>query len=171
MTWPDWVWRPIESTWSFDTSEGVEFDATALAFGKGSFYLYDENDSDKIRHEILYVGLGATTSKGPIPLSVGGGFSTPDMWSESAGKVGMKPSLSKLELSDFGGSGLIASFSMALGQTTGSYGRGAPVGRSGTIVLFGFPPFTVATLRIKSAQLMLPGVGFTVMPCYFTIDP
>jgi hypothetical protein len=171
MNWPDWIWRPIESTWSFDTSEGVEFDASALAFGKGSFFIYDDTDSDAIRHEILYVGLGATTSKGPIPLSAGGSFSTPDMWSASAGKIGMKPSLSSLKLDDFGGSGLIASFGLSLGETKSGDGRGMTMGRSGTIVLFGFPPFTVATLRIKSEQYMLPGAGFTMMPCYFTIDP
>src|SRR5450759_2893657 len=76
---PSWIGRPEASTWNFTTSESAEFDALVFAAGKGSFYVTDDDDSDGIVHEILYVGAGLTKSKGPIPFGIGGSFSTPDM--------------------------------------------------------------------------------------------
>jgi hypothetical protein len=61
-----------DSTWSFDTSESVEFDALFVAFGKGSFYIKDSRDPDGIVHEILYVAPGVSKGKGPIPWGAGG---------------------------------------------------------------------------------------------------
>jgi hypothetical protein len=160
VSWPSWIKHPEPSSWEFTTSEGGEFDALVFAAGKGSFYVKDDNDPDGIVHELLYVGLGVTTSKGPIPFGVGGSFSTPDMFSEGVGKIGMKPGKGKLTTSDFGGSGLIASMSAGIGKGTGL-----------TIILFGIPPFTVATGRMRSLQYIAPGAGFTLMPCIFTVDP
>ncbi len=158
--WPSWLRRPINSTWSFTTSEGAEFDALVFAAGKGSFYVVDDRDPDKIVHELLYVGVGATTSKGPIPFGIGGSFSTPDMFSEGIGKIGMKPSMKSLELKDFSGSGLIVSMAAGIGKGIGL-----------EMIVFGIPPFTVATGRMRSQQLVAPGAGFTIMPCIFTVDP
>jgi hypothetical protein len=127
----------------------------------------DENKADTDRKRPVcgngggrIIGAGVTTSKGPIPFGIGGSFSTPDMFSEGVGPIGMRPGKSSLKLSDFGGSGLI--FSMAAG-----FGKGVGL----TIVLFGIPPFTVATGRMRSIQFIAPGAGFTAMPCFFTIDP
>jgi hypothetical protein len=158
--WPSWLKKPIASSWSFTTSEGGEFDALVFAAGKGSFYIVDDRDPDGIVHEVLYVGMGLSTSKGPVPFGVGGSFSTADMYSEGVGKIGMKPGMASLELSDFGGSGLIISVA-----------AGAIKGAGLSIILFGIPPFTVATGRMRSIQYIPPGIGFTALPCIFTIDP
>jgi hypothetical protein len=157
---PTWLSSPVPSSWNFTTSDDAEFDAPVFAAGKGSFFVKDDNDSDGIVHELLFVGAGVTTSKGPIPFGIGGSFSTPDKFSEGVGPIGKRPGKSSLKLSDFGGSGLI--FSMAAG-----FGKGVGL----TIVLFGIPPFTVATGRMRSIQFIAPGAGFTAMPCFFTIDP
>jgi hypothetical protein len=156
---PSWLAKPDASTWNFTTSESAEFDALIFAAGKGSFYVVDDDDSDSIVHEILYVGVGLTKSKGPIPFGIGGSFSTPDMPSSGVGPIGQKPGR-KLKLSDFGGSGLILT---AAG--------GAFKGKDYAIILFGMPPFTVAIGRMEGVQYMAPGFGFTAMPCIFTIDP
>jgi hypothetical protein len=159
-SWPPWLKRPVPSTWTFTTSESAEFDALIFAAGKGSFYITDSRDPDEIVHEILYVGAGLTTSKGPIPFGIGGTFSTPEMPSSGVGPIGMKPSKSSLELNDFGGTGLIL---------TAAYG--AIKGKGYAIILFGIPPFTVATGRMEGIQYTMPSIGFTAMPCIFTVDP
>lgn len=156
---PSWIVRPEASTWNFTTSESAEFDALVFAAGKGSFYVTDDDDSDGIVHEILYVGAGLTKSKGPIPFGIGGSFSTPDMPSSGIGPIVEKPGR-KLKLSDFGGSGLI--FSAA---------GGAGKGKGYALILFGIPPFTVAGGRMEGIQYMAPGFGFTAMPCFFHVDP
>jgi hypothetical protein len=148
------------STWTFETSEGGEFDALIFAAGKGSFYVSDSRDPDGIVHELLYVGAGVSKSKGPIPFGIGGSFSTPDMPSSGIGPIMMKPSKSSLELSDFGGSGLILTAAAGIGK-----------GKDYAIILFGVPPFTVGAGRMEGIQYMAPGFGFTAMPCIFTVDP
>ena len=160
FTLPGWLSRPVPSTWEFVTSEGGEFDATIFAAGKGSFYIKD-SAGDGIVHELLYVGLGLTTSKG-VTGAIGGSFSTADMFSEGVGNIGMRPGKSSLTASDFSGSGLILSFAI---------GPGVALGNARSIILFGIPPFTVASGRMRSKQYMPPGVGFTAMPCIFTLDP
>ena len=157
---PRWLNSPKSSSWNFTTSEGAEFDALFFAAGKGSFYVKDDNDPDSLVHEILYVGLGLTKSKGPIPFGIGGSFSTPDMFSEGEGPIGMSPHKAQLDVSDFGGSGLILSMAGGVGK-----------GVAGSIIFFGVPPFTAAIGRMKSVVYMAPGFGFTAMPCYFSIDP
>jgi hypothetical protein len=157
---PSWMSHGKASTWEFTTSESVEFDATIFAAGKGSFYITDTSDSDGIVHEILYVGLGLTKSKGPIPFGIGGAFSTPDMPSAGEGPILMKPSAKSLALSDFGGSGLIVT---AAG--------GLLAGSDLAFIFFGIPPFTDAIGKMVGVQYMAPGFGFTAMPCIFTIDP
>jgi hypothetical protein len=72
-------------------SDDAEFDALVFAAGKVSFFVKDDNDPDGIVHELLFVGAGVTTSKGPIPFGIGGSFSTPDMFSEGVGPIGMRP--------------------------------------------------------------------------------
>ena len=124
---PSWIGRPEASTWNFTTSESAEFDALVFAAGKGSFYVTDDDDSDGIVHEILYVGAGLTKSKGPIPFGIGGSFSTPDMPSSGIGPIVEKPGR-KLKLSDFGGSGLI--FSAAGGAGKGKDYASHPVWHS-----------------------------------------
>jgi len=158
----DWLtgrkWSP--SSWVFDTSEGIEFDALVFAAGKGSFYIKDRNDPDGIVHEMLYVGGGLTKSKGPLPV-IGGSFSTPDMYSEGVGPIMTKP-FKILTIDDFASArtGLILS---------GAYGIVGGV--SASIVLFGMPPFTVAAGRITGDTYIAPGFGFTIMPVCFAIDP
>lgn len=131
-----------------------------FAGGKGSFFVVDDRDPDSIVHELLYVGAGLSTSKGPVPFGIGGAFSTPDMFSEGIGKIGMKPSKASLELSDFSGSGLILSMAAGIGGGIGL-----------EMILFGIPPFTVASGRMRCKQVLAPGAGFTMMPCIFTVDP
>jgi hypothetical protein len=157
--WPSRLTSPVPSTWSFTTWR-ADFDALVVAFGKGSFYVVDDNDPDGIVHEQLYAGLGVTTGKGAIPFGIGGSFSTPDMFSQGIGNIGMIPGKSSLNASDIGGSGLIIS-------TSGGGGGGTWL----TFVLFGIPPFTVAIGAIGSIVYMAPGVGITMMPCIFTVDP
>ncbi|WP_448956046.1 hypothetical protein [Labrys neptuniae] len=160
LSWPAWLKKPVASSWNFTTSEGAEFDALVFSAGKGSFYVVDDDDPDGIVHEILYVGAGVTTSKGPIPFGIGGSFSTPDMFSEGVGPIGMRPDKTRLELSDFAGSGLILSM-----------GAGVVGGVGSSIILFGIPPFTVASGKMRCKQYIAPGAGFTAMPCIFTVDP
>jgi hypothetical protein len=154
-----WLFKPEASSWNFTTSENVEFDALIFAGGKGSFYVVNDDDPDGIVHEILYVGLGLTKSKGPIPFGIGGCFSTPDMPSAGVGPISQKQGR-KLNLDDFAGSGIILT---AAG--------GAFKGKDYSIILFGLPPFTVAGGRMEGIQYMAPGFGFTAMPCIFTVDP
>src|SRR5215471_2492313 len=158
-TLPSWLSKPVPSTWSFQTSQGAEFDASIFAAAKGSFYVIDSSDEDEIVHEILYVGAGVTKSKGPIPFGIGGTFSTPDMPSAGVGPI-VQPRGRALRLNDFGGSGLILSAAAGVGK-----------GKDYAIVLFGIPPFTVGMGRMEGIQYMAPGFGFTAMPCIFTVDP
>lgn len=148
------------STWTFTTSEAAEFDALVFSAGKGSFWVTDSRDPDEIEHEILYVGMGATMSKGPIPFGIGGSFSTWNMPSSGVGPIGMTASKKTLELKDFGGTGLIITAAGGVG-----------VGKGYALVFFGAPPFTVAIGKMQGIQYMAPGFGFTAMPCIFTVDP
>src|ERR1700678_2147705 len=109
LTMPSWLKHPVPSTWNFTTSNGGEFDALFVAASSGSFFVVDSRDPDHIVHELLFVGAGATTGE------LGGSFSTPDMFSEGVGPIGMIPGRSSLALSDFGGSGLILSMAAGLG--------------------------------------------------------
>jgi hypothetical protein len=144
-----------KSTWKFTTSEGVEWDAVAFAFGKGSFFLTDSTDADGIVHEVHYVGLGATTSKGPVPFGLGAGISNVDMRS---GGVIFDAFGSPPKAKELGPMGIILS---------GQVGDG--IGASIDVVLFS-PPRVRAVGFILSQQFVLPGVGFTAMPCFFTVD-
>ena len=156
---PAWLQSPEPSTWSFTTSEAAEINALIFAGAKGSFYVQDSGDPDEIIHEILYVGAGLTMSQGLLPFGLGGSFSTPDAPSAGVGPIGQKPGR-KLGLDDFGGTGLIIGASGGIG-----------VGGTRTLVLFGIPPFTVAAGRMLGVQLMGPSIGFSAMPCIFTVDP
>jgi hypothetical protein len=161
---PGWLSSGIHlspSTWEFTTSEGVEFDAFFAAGGKGSIYVKDSTDPDQIVHELLYAGLGLTTSKGPIPFGIGASFSTPDMFSEGVGPIMLAPGRRALSAKDFGGLGVILSFSIGVG-----------IGQNRTIILFGAPPlFTVAAGRMRGEAYIPPTVGFTAMTVIFTVDP
>lgn len=172
---PDWFLHPAHSTWSFTTSEGGEFDATIVAAAKGSYYVQDSRDADAIQHELLYVGLGVTVSKGPIPFGIGGSFSTPDMYSAGVGNIYMKPSKGSIELSDFGGSGFIVSGSIGLPPNKQIPGIPPPPAGNGygaQIIFFGAPPLlTVAIGLMISKQYVAPGIGATLLPCIFTVDP
>lgn len=161
------------STWSFDTSEGSEFDALFVATGKGSFYIKDSRDPDQIVHEILYVGLGVTKSKGPIPFGIGGSFSTPDMWSMGVGNIVMQAGRTSLALADFGGVGLIVVGSISAGflPDLADPGKGILEGCGADLVQFGGIVNAKATGVILSKQRAPEGAGITIMPCIFTIDP
>ena len=147
------------SSWEFTTSGGAEFDALIFAAGSGSFFVVNGDDPDGIVHELLFVGAGLTTSKGPIPFGIGGSFSTPEMPSSGVGPI-MQKAGHKLKTSDFGGSGLILT---AAG--------GAIKGKGYSIILFGIPPFTVAAGRMEGVTYIGPGGGFTALACIFTVDP
>lgn len=153
----------MASSWEFTTSEGAEFDALAFAAGKGSFYVKNTDDADEIQHELLYVGAGMSMSKGPIPLTVGGSFSTPDMPSEGAGPIALAPDRITLTTSDFSGLGFILSGTLQPMQEAKDW-------NNWTIVLWGWP-FVRAVGRIRSKVATLPGGGFTAMPVIFTVDP
>ncbi|MFD2934200.1 hypothetical protein [Spirosoma flavum] len=157
------------SSWIFDTSEGIEFDALVFAAGKGSFYIKDKNDPDGIVHEMFYVGGGLTTSKGPLPV-IGGAFSTPDMYSAGVGPIATKP-FKILTLDDFSSARTGLIISGAYGGIDFKDNTGKPNGRSAAIVLFGVPPFTVAAGRIIGDTYIAPGIGFTIMPVCFVLDP
>jgi hypothetical protein len=151
-----------DTTWEFDTSEGGEFDALVFAAGKGSFYIKDSHDPDGIVHEMLFVGLGLSTGKGPIPFGVGGSFSTPDMYSAGVGKIKTRKAGGIVTLADFQGvhTGYICSVAGGLLKLAGSL----------TAVYFGAWE-EVAAGTIMGNTWVAVGVGITWLPCIFTIDP
>ncbi|MGD0047333.1 MAG: hypothetical protein ABSE42_09960 [Bryobacteraceae bacterium] len=161
------------STWSFVTSEGSEFDATFVATAKGSFYVVDSRDPDGIQHELLFVGLGVTKGKGPIPFGIGGSFSTPDMWSAGLTKILRLQAKPTLELSDLGGVGVIYSGAIGGGflPELVNPDKGILEGCGAEVVCFGGLVAFNAAGVIVSKQYTPPGVGGTILPCIFTIDP
>jgi hypothetical protein len=180
---PTWARRPLPSNWTILTSGGVELDALAGAFS-GGFLLIKKQGSSHT-HILKYIGIGLTKSKGPLPLSYGGSYSLPEMpsqgWIEvppAFDFIGVGPGSGNLTLDDFEGFGFMIS---------GAFGRpGVPTydpqlkqlqnyalaGTEVTMFVFGlFPPVAIGyTIGI---QHMVPGVGGTVMPVYFSIgdDP
>jgi hypothetical protein len=151
----------LESSWVFDTSEGFEFDALVFAGGKGSFYIKDKNDPDGIVHEMLFVGLGLTKSKGPIPFGIGGQFSTPDMYSVGLDPLETQKPGGILKLEDFQG----VHTGVVISGTLGVIG-----GASLSMVFFGTYS-KIARGLIFSREWTAPGGGATIMPVIFTIDP
>lgn len=151
----------VDTTWVFDTSEGIEFDATIFAFGKGSFYIKDTKDPDQIVHEMLFVGVGLTKSKGPIPFGIGGDYSTPDMYSVGLGPIQTQKPSGILTLADFQGvhAGTIIS------GTAGFIGGGTIAA-----VYFGLHD-VIGQGLVFGRTYTPPGAGFSIMPVIFTIDP
>jgi hypothetical protein len=152
----------VDTTWVFDTSEGAEFDALLFAAGKGSFYIKDTADPDQIVHEMLFVGLGLTKGKGPIPFSIGGSFSTPDMFSHGLGPIQTQNPSGILTLADFQG--------VHMGTIISAAGGVLYLGASISAVYFGL--YSVIAQGIIVGHEYVPiGGGFTIMPVIFTIDP
>ena len=151
----------VDTTWVFDTSEGIEFDASMFAAGKGSFYIKDTTDPDQIVHEMLFVGMGLTTSKGPIPLGIGGAFSSPDMYSTGLGPIQTQKPGGILKLADFQGVHLGTIIS---GTASVFWGR--------TISAVYFGLYSVIGQGLIYGKVYAaPGGGATIMPVIFTIDP
>jgi hypothetical protein len=151
----------VNTTWVFDTSEGAEFDAAIFAAGKGSFFIKDTTDPDLIVHEMLFVGMGLSKGKGPIPFGIGGSFSTPDMYSQGLGPIQTQNASGILTLADFQG--------VHMGTIISAAG-GAIWGGSISCVYFGLYS-VIGQGQIFGKVYTPPGGGFTIMPVIFTIDP
>ncbi len=178
---PSWTRRPLPSDWIITRSNSRELDFTAFAMGKGTLQIAHRSTPQN-EHTLWYKGVGLTTSKGPVPLEEGGSYSDYDMpggngWVEvppAFDFIGVGPGSGNIQLSDFEGPGFVM---------TGALGRPGVVnydpqqkrvdsigfaGTGVTMFVFGWTP-PIAVGYTIGMQHMVPGIGITIMPCYFWV--
>lgn len=167
------------SPWRFITSEGADLSASIFIGAKGSFYVQDDSDPDKIIHELMYAGMGFQVGKG---LPVGFSFSTADFENLYLGRIYYGPrNYFGISTDDFGGAGII--ISGALANVVGTKILGNANSGNLSLVIWSLPfgffrnPMKVVAAEcyalgvISGTSVATPGVSVSACPVVFSVDP
>jgi hypothetical protein len=180
---PTWTRRPLPTDWIIVTSASVEADLPikGVTVGESGGYLIIKKRSSSHPHILKYISLGVTSGRSPIPTSYGASYSTAEMPSggyievpPALDYIGIGPGSANLKLADFEGFGLMisgAAGSLHAVNYDMERKQGevlTSVGTAVTMFVFGLFP-TIAVGYSQGMQHMVPGVGLSVMVCYFSI--
>lgn len=167
------------SPWKFVSSEGADLSASIFVGVKGSFFVQNDADPDRIVHELMYAGMGFQAGKG---LPVGGSFSTADYMNLYLGRIYYGPrNYVGISTDDFEGPGLIVSVAGA--SPLGNKLLGNVNGGNVSLVIWSLPfgffrdPRKIIAAEcyavglISGTSTASPGVGVSACPVVFSADP